>query len=279
MNGFSGICLMVLCLGVICSMGCTQQPEMPEVTQEQTPAPVIPTTTGTPVILPLKIPATTTPAVTATQTIPKKTDAADVTGIRFLRYTDRDFGVYYPSDWNITRSTYTPYYCKNNLITDSPVYRVCYKNETRYLGPFNFYEDGSLKKQRRIVTFTSADGTLKFVAFTADFFDGLDGTVMLNPTYEWTTTQFEKNYPDLTGYAAKYVGNYQFLKGGNTMTASYDVTMTDGSLYYPAAYTKRTVVTPHHVYSFAFITDIKQFNTCQNLKEYLFSSITINDTV
>ncbi len=268
---------MVLCLGVICATGCTHQPEMPQVTQALTPAPSIPTTTGTPVILTSKIPATTTPGVTAMQIIPRETDATEVTRIRFLRYSDHDFGVYYPSAWNITRSTYTPYYCKNNLITDSPVYRVCYKNETRLLGPFNFYEDDSLKKQRRIVTFANADGTIKFVAFTADFFDGLDGNVMLNPTYEWSTTQFEKNYPDLTGYAAKYVGNYQFFKRGNTMTSSYDVTMPEGSLYYPAAYTKRSVVTPHHVYSFGFVTDIEQFNNYQNLKEYMFSSVTIND--
>ena len=197
--------------------------------------------------------------------------------IPFVRYSDNDFSVDYPSAWNITKSSYTPYYCTNILEPDSSTYHLCYKDETQVTGPFNYYDDSNLQKQKRIVTFTSADGRIKFVSFTADFFDGLDGKVMINPTIEWSQKQFENNYPDLTGYAPNYVGNYRFFTTGNMVTSFYDVTMTRSTKYYPTAYTKKSVVTTHHVYTFAWVTDSENFTKYRNLKEYMVSSITVQD--
>ncbi|PKL58433.1 MAG: hypothetical protein CVV34_02315, partial [Methanomicrobiales archaeon HGW-Methanomicrobiales-5] len=178
----------------MCATGCTSQPETPEVPPASTPATPVPTPTGTVVIVTAQIP-TPAPVIIIVTPIPRTTDATEVSAIRFSRYSDNDFSVDYPFTWTVTKSAYTPYYCKNNLDHESVTYWVCYKNETRFIGPFNYYEDSSLKQQQRIVTFTRADGTLKFVSFTADFIEGLKGDVMINPTIDWSRTQFEKSYP------------------------------------------------------------------------------------
>ncbi|MEI7856687.1 MAG: hypothetical protein WCH85_04190 [Methanomicrobiales archaeon] len=281
MKFLSGIGLILLFIAVLCVTGCTSQSQAPEVTPAITTAPpvpvtMIPTTASTLVPTTSKIPATTPPVIVTT-TVPPKADATDVSTIPFVRYSDNDFSLEYPPAWNVTRSTYTPYYCTNTLETDSSTYRLCYKNETQLIGPFNFYEEGNVQKQKRVVTFTSADGRIKLVSFTADFFDGLDGKVMLRPTNEWSQKQFEMNYPDLTGYAPNYMGNYRFITTGNMVTAFYDVTMTRSTGYYPITYTKETVVTTRHVYSFAWVTDGENFTRYQNLKEYMLSSITVKD--
>jgi len=282
MNNYSAIVLFFLCLGILFTAGCMSRPDFPVVPTIPTPSPVIPTTYLPAINNSSTIPPTTSIQVITKSATPKKTplpqeDATDVSRIDFLHYSDKDFGLDYPSTWNITNGTYTPYYCKNSLDADSTSYKVCYQNETKLIGPFNFYEDNNVKKQRRIVTFTSADGRLKFVAFTADFFDGLNGNVMVNQNLEWCKAQFEYNYPDLTGYASKYVGNYKFLAGGNSQVSYYDVTMPENTAYYPLAYTKKTVVTMRHWYSFGFITDNNNFDQYRNLKTYMFSSIRTND--
>jgi hypothetical protein len=276
MKYFSVILLIFLCIAVMCATGCTSQPETPVVPPQSTPATAIQTSTGTVVIVTAQIP-TPAPVIIIVTPIPRTTDATEVSAIRFSRYSDNDFSVDYPSTWTVTKSVYSPYYCKNNLDHESVTYWICYKNETRFIGPFNYYDDSSLKQQRRIVTFTSAEGTVKFVSFTADFYEGLNGNVMINPTIDWSTTQFEKSYPDLTGYSSKYLGNYRFFSGGSTMTSSYDVTLPTGTVYYPSAYTKKSVITPHHLYSFGFVTDGENFSKYQNLKEYMLASITVND--
>lgn len=275
----SATVLLLLCIGLIGAAGCTSQPENTNVTPAITTVPPVPATTFTPVpvrVMP-RIP-TTAPTLLATKTVRPPADPAELSKIRFSPYSDNDFKVDYPSAWNITKSVYTPYYCRNNLDFDSSTFYVCYKNETKSIGPFNFYDDGNIKKQRRVVTFTSPDGRSKFVAFTADLLDVLDGTVMLKPTIEWSRTDFENSYPDLTGYASRYGGNYQLVTGANMMTATYDVTLTRDTKYYPAAYAKKTIVTPHHVYTFGFVTDSENISTYKNLKDYMLSSVAVNDT-
>ncbi|PKL58284.1 MAG: hypothetical protein CVV34_03095 [Methanomicrobiales archaeon HGW-Methanomicrobiales-5] len=64
---------------------------------------------------------------------------------------------------------------------------------------------------------------------------------------------------------------------GNSMTSSYDVTLPAGTDYYPSAYTKKSVITSHHLYSFGFVTDGENFSKYQNLKEYMLASVTVND--
>ncbi len=290
MKFFSGLFLLVLCLAVMCAAGCTTKPVTPErtavtpvvttgtlpSTPAASPAPSVPAITGTIVLPADSSPAAlTTPAASAA--VRPFADPTDLSTIAFSHYSDADFSVDYPSAWTITKATYTPYFCKNYLDYESGIFRVCYENETRSIGPFNFYQDNFLTNNRRIVTFTSADGTLRFVSFTADFVDGQNGIAILNPTIEWTRTQFKNNYPDLSASSYQFIGNYQFFKSGNTLTSSYDVSMYKGTRYYPSAFSKKSVITPHHLYTFAFITDIENFTKYQNLKEYMFSSITVSD--
>ena len=241
------------------------------------PAPSVPATTRTIVLPANSSPAARTTPTAISTTIRPFADPTDLSKIAFSRYSDADFSVDYPTSWTITKSTYTPYFCKNYLDYESGVFRVCYENETKNIGPFNFYEENILTKERRIVTFTSADGTLKFVSFTADFTGSLNGIAILDPTIEWTRTQFKNNYPDLSASSYQFIGNYQILKGGNTLTSRYDVSMYKGTRYYPSAFSKKSVITTHHLYTFVFITDNENFIKYQNLKEYMLSSITVND--
>ncbi len=133
----------------------------------------------------------------------------------------------------------------------------------------------NLKKPSRIVTFTSADGRLKFVASTSDFIDNLNGYFKLNPTLEWIKNEFQSAYPDLA--ASTYVGNYKYFRRGNTMVSTYDVRLPEGSGYYPSAYTEEAVVTVHHFYQFAFTSDNENFDRYQNLKDIMIASIKTND--
>jgi hypothetical protein len=122
--------------------------------------------------------------------------------------------------------------------------------------------------------FISADGTQKLVAFTSDFLDHLDGNFILNPTLEWAKDRVTINYPDVSGSA---VGDYQYSGSGKTMTSRHTVTMPKGSAAYPLAYTMKNFVTIHHDYEFAFISDNENIEKYKNLKERIFSSITLND--
>jgi hypothetical protein len=202
-------------------------------------------------------------------------DPTDVSKITFLRYSDSDFSVDYPSTWTVTTSTYTPYYCKNEVDIERAYYRVCYQDEMKSIGPFSFYPDDDLfKSPSRVVMMRSADGTLKFAAFTRDFLDHLTGNVIVVPSFAWVRDEFQKTYPDL--YAINYVANYREFSTGNAMALSSDVIVpTD---HFPPAYTKEVIITVHHLHRFAFITDTENFTRYQNLRERMFSSIRTHDS-
>ena len=277
MENYSGIFLIFLCMAVIFVAGCTSQTAPAASTITSTPPTSIPTTVMTSFIIPL-IP-TIAPNVTAPSIVPIKTpspkaDATDLSEITFLHYSDNDFSVDYPSTWTIAHSTYTPYPCKSVTDTTRNDYHICFQNETKSIGPFNFYEDITSKTPSRIVTFTSADGKLKFVSFTTDFIDGYIGAFRLSQTPDWCRARFDSSYPDLKG--RDYVGNYKFTQPASNSfgVATYDVTMPKGSQYYPLAYTVKTFVNMRKENSFAFITDNENFNKYQNLKEFMLSSIT-----
>jgi hypothetical protein len=217
-----------------------------------------------------------TPNVTASvvSTPTPQPDPTDVSKITFLRYSDSDFSVDYPSTWTITTSTYTPYYCKNEVDVGRAYYRVCYENEMKSVGPFNFYQDDYLfKSPSRIVMLRSADGKVKFVAFTQDFLDQLDGNVIVVPSFAWVKDEFQKMYPDL--FAINYIANYQEFSTGNAKALSYDVVVPAG--HYPSAYTEEVIITVHQLNRFAFITDNENFARYQNLKQKMISSIQTHD--
>jgi len=276
MTDRSGTVLFFLCMAAVVAAGCTDQtlPDAPiPATTPTAPIPLteittlaIPTTNRGETTIPTIVPGTT-PAPMA--------DPADVAAITFIHYSDSDFSVDYPTAWNITHSAYTRYFCRNVFDDSSTNNHVCYVNETKSIGPFNFYEDDTLRKPSRVVTFTSADGRLKFVAFTSDFLDTVTGNGRRNSSVEWVRNEFDMRYPDLS--ASSYVTNTKFFRSGNFLVSTFDVRLPEGTDYYPTAYTGKSVITLHRVYAFAFTTDSKNFERYRNLKDRMISSIQVND--
>jgi hypothetical protein len=263
MRNYSGIILAPLVIAVIFTAGCTYQ-TAPEAS---VPAPTL----TTPVLTLITLPVITTPViatppstVTTTPAVPTtpavvpvttplpKADPTDVSEIAFSFYYDNDFSVEYPSTWTKATSMYTPY----------PV------------GPFYVYDDPRFNTPYRVITITSPDSTKKFAALTQDFEQA--GTFSLKPTIEWCKEMFQRDYKDLS--AANYLGNYKYFSSGNAMASTYDVTLPEGTHYYPSAYTIKTIVSLRHVYYFGFFTDTENFNKYRNLKEIMISSVKIPET-
>ena len=284
--------LLIICIGMVFFAGCTNTGSKNATTQVTTvPTPTIPT--QTPLLIETAIPTTTVAIVDETTLV--KPDPTDVSKINFSHYSNNDFSIDYPSEWNVSESTFTSYFCKNDLNPMSHNYTICYQNETRNIGPFDFYEtywnNGVLQPTSRVVMFTSADGTLKFSSFTSDFTPPAIGDYILKPTLDWCRTQFEYNYPNLT--ASDYIENYKYFEQGNgnnrAMRSRYDVTMPkDVALPtgvimpmdpkdYPLKTTVEVSITIHHDYYFAFMDHNKDSNKYQNLGEYIISSITTTD--
>jgi hypothetical protein len=258
MKKYSGPILFVLVTVVFFSAGCTNQPA-PEVsglaTTPMTPVPttVSPPVTVTSIILtPLPTVATITSAVVPVKTPLPEADPTDMAAITFEFYYDNDFSVEYPSTWTIDTPLNIPY----------PV------------GPFYVDYDPHFNPQYRIVTFTSPDHTKKFVVLTQDFVQA--GTFTLNPTIDWARQMFQRDYPDLS--AANYLQNYKYFAIGTGMASSYDVTLPEGTHYYPSAYTIETIVSPLHAHNFGFFTDTANFNKYSNLKEIMIGSVKTPDT-
>jgi len=270
MKKYSGIFLIFLCVAFIFSAGCTSQKDSPASTPEPTPQPAAgeipqPPAPEPPTIIP---PETTKPPA-------PKADSTNVSEIQFLQYSDSDFSVDYPSTWTIANSTYFPYYCESILDESRNDYHVCYENETKSIGPFYFWENDHYLKPYRYVTFTSADGTLKFSAFIVDFRETMSGNYMLKPTMDWTKAQFEARYPGILW--SSHITNYKYFQSGNALTSTFDVSLPEGSKYNPEAYSERAMVTVHHVGTFAFFTDNENFEKYSSLKDRMISSVKIND--
>jgi hypothetical protein len=260
MRYYSGILLVLLIIAVIFTAGCTRQtsPAAPvpvpaltaPVTATASPPVIITTTPVIPALTPVI--ATTTTVVPVTTPFPKA-DPTDVSEINFSYYSDSDFSVEYPSTWTTATSMYTPY----------------------SVGPFFLYDDPRLTEPYRVVTITSPDTTKKFVSLTQDFEQA--GDYSLNPTIAWCKAMFQRDYRDLS--AANYLGNFKYFSTGNAMASSYDVTLPEGTRYYPSAYTIKAVVTRRHAYYFGFFTDTQNFSTYRNLKDVMISSVKTTDTV
>jgi hypothetical protein len=153
---------------------------------------------------------------------------------------------------------------------------ICYYTQIQTIGPFDFSEySNQIKKPARIVTFTSADGAHKVVAYITDFLDNQNGNYIINPDLSWVDNQVNSDYPDIGG---NMIGGYQYARSGSTMVVSYTVSTTKSSTAYPLAYVTRNYVTLHHWYEFAYISNITDIQTYQLLENYILSSIIPNDT-
>ncbi|WP_321506813.1 hypothetical protein [uncultured Methanoregula sp.] len=269
-KGCNFFILLLLLSGFIASTGCTslQSPEDKPAITPAAPAPAnitikIMATNATTAVTTKTTPATKKNITTATPTA--QPDPMDVSQVRFVRYSDNDFSLEYPSAWTVTNSTYAANSCVSSAV------KRCYQKEIKTIGPFDFNDDSRLKKISRIITFTSADHRQKVVAFTSDFLDNTNGNYVLNPSIEWCKDLVTANFVDVPGSA---VGDYQYSQSGSTMTSVYTVTMPKGSAAYPLAYAMKNFVTIHHRYYFAFISDTDNLEKYHNLRDRIFSSIT-----
>ncbi len=192
---------LVICIAMIFSAGCTSTGSTNTTTQiTTTPSQTSPIRTPSRITtIETTIPTTTVATLNETPLV--KPDPADVSQINFSHYSNDDFSVDYPSEWNVSESTFTSYYCLNDLNPMSHNYTICYQNETRDIGPFDFYstywDNGVFQPTSRVVMFTSADGTLKFSSFISDFTPPAIGDYVLKPTLEWCKAAFEENPPNL----------------------------------------------------------------------------------
>lgn len=276
MTDRSGTVLFFLCMAAVVAAGCTDQTLPYASIPATTPTAPIPLTEITTLVIPTTNQGETKiPTIVPRTTLSPTADPTDVAAITFMHYSDNDFSVDYPASWNITFSAYHRYFCQNVFDDSRTNYHVCYENETKSIGPFNFYEDDTLRKPSRVVTFTSADGTLKFVSFTSDFLDTVTGNGRRNSSVEWVRIEFDMRYPDLS--ASSYVTNTKFFRSGNFLISRFDVILPEGTDYYPTAYTGESIITLHRVYAFAFTTDTKNFDRYRNLKDRIISSITVHD--
>jgi len=270
MKQYTGTLLFLICIALVLAAGCagrTESARPPLVTETAAPVTTAATTAPVPATPAfIMTPGTTPPSVSVTVPV---ADPTDVQKITFLRYSDSDFSVDYPSSWQITSSTYFPDYCPGSF---GPGKVGCYSGAVSSIGPFGFYDD-TAGRTARIVIFTSADGRLKFASFTQDFPGNLAGNLRIDPNIDWTKSEFLKMYPGL--FPTNYVGNYQYFRSGNAMAASYDARLPEG--YYPPAYSKKVVVTVHHLYSFAFITNSGDADRYRDLNQRMMQSIETKD--
>jgi hypothetical protein len=270
------VIILIMLAGVVCMAGCTTPPPVPEATPTPQPVsipatiPPPPTQTQTVTIAPAV--ATMTTVVPATPAVPA--DPADVSKIQFIKYSDNDFSLEYPSTWKVSKSTYTINPCIQGGTVQNPNASRCYQSEITTIGPFDFNQYEEMKQSARIVTFTSADGKEKAVAFISDFRDNLAGNYVISPTCDWAKDLVTADYPDIGGAE---VSDCRFAQSGNAMYSQYTLTAPQGSAEYPLAYTMKNYVTVHHLYEFAFISDNGNIQKYHDLKEYMFSSITPGD--
>ena len=282
MKEYSGIFVILLCIVSIFAAGCTNQTTetVPTTTPALIQTTVIPTT-----VIPVtsmtseisEIPTITPNETTVLPTLFPKADSTDVSEINFSYYSDSDFSMYYPSTWNVTKSSYTPYVCENVLDPDRKDYHICYLDEKTAFAPFTFREDVNLKKPYRIVTITSSDKTMKFSSLVEDFKEGYTGYFRLNPDIQWCKALFSLYYPNLS--PEMHISNYKYSSNGNAMQSIHDVQLPYDSKYSPSAYSIKAIVTMHHVYEFGFSTDIEHFSKYQNLKDKMMGSIKTFDAV
>ena len=181
--------LLIICIGAIVVAGCTSTGSTnatAQATTIPTPAiqsPVVPNSAT--LAMPTNETTIPTAGIATVNATPDATPdvispyPSDVSKITFTQYKDSDFNVEYPSDWRVSTSSYTGYYCQNDLSCTSSTYHICYQNETKSIGPFDFYslywDNNQYQPTARVVTFTSPDGNIEIFFIYQRHSTGFDG--------------------------------------------------------------------------------------------------------
>ena len=243
------LCIIMLFL-VLGIAGCINNPPEKAVQSVSNGTGSTINTTATTATISTPAPATlSTPETTQTMPVPIPTAETDVSKITFSDYSDMDFSLDYPSNWQIEESN------------------VDYATKKISGGDM-------FKESVRIVAFVSEDNKTKMVATTYDFIT--TGYRVSNPDIEWCRNSVTDRFPDVNGATA--VVNYKFFEddGGNP-TVTYEVILPKNSNWYPYSYSERVVITLHHEYIFDFIAERGDIDAYNNVKDVMFSSIIPND--
>jgi hypothetical protein len=241
------IIMLVLALG---SAGCTNNPPEAAVQSVANGTESTLNTTVTAATQSTPDPTTlSTLETTQTMPVPMPTAETDVSKITFSDYSDMDFSLDYPSNWQIEESN------------------VDYSTKKISGGDI-------FKESVRIVAFVSEDNKTKLVATTYDFI--ATGYRVSNPDIEWCRNSVTAQFPDVNGATA--VVNYKYFEDdGRNPTVTYDVILPKSSNWYPHSYSERIVITLHHEYIFDFIAERGDIDAYNNVKDVMFSSIIPND--
>ena len=128
-------------------------------------------------------------------------------------------------------------------------------------------------KQGISIRFTSASKRITFTAFVSDFLPGYSGDVRINPDFNWVIDRVSMEYP---GYTARnLVYDYSQTFKDSIPVLEYSVRLPDGS----NSYTRYTMVTVRHAYEFTFSADTPTFENNTQLRNYMYNTLVIHDSV
>jgi len=122
------------------------------------------------------------------------------------------------------------------------------------------------------VQFSSPDGRIAFTAEVSTFLPGFSGDFRLNPDISFVQDGVSHEFPQYD--ARNIIYNYQTSTIKSVPVTIYSVGLPDGSV----SYTRYVMVTLRHVYQFTFSSDTATFDQAAQLRNYMFSTLSLADT-
>jgi len=249
---------VLILISLVLAAGCTTTPPKKIIntpaTITETPSLAVTTpftTTSTQIIiLPTPTPVPTETGFTG-YTLPDRTPVPLVTESpkilvdpvsNYTLYSNNDFSVSYPQGWEVV-----------NEIMRYPSNRMCGENK--------------LKPEARLLTFRSADSSLNFTALTMDFVT-VDKCDIKTTIDVWQDT-IQPRFFDVAGPSAmtNFEVKYSEFK---TPSVNFDVMIPQSSVFYPAEYSERDIVSYTHFYTFRFNGNLTGW---KEVKDTMFRSL------
>ena len=122
------------------------------------------------------------------------------------------------------------------------------------------------------VQFSSPDGRLAFTAEVNTFLPGFTGDFRLNPDISFVQDAVSHEFPRYDPRNIVYDYRNSMLR--SVPVTIYSVRLPDGSV----SYTRYIMVTLHHVYQFTFSSDSATFDQAAQLRDYMFSTLSVSDS-
>jgi hypothetical protein len=208
------------------------------------------------IILPTSTPVQTETGFTG-YTLPARTPVPIVTKApliivdpvtNYSFYSDSDFSINYPEGWEVVKD-----------VMRYPSNRMCGENK--------------LKPEARVVTFRSADSSLNFTAITTDFFTA-DNCDIKTTIDVWQGT-IQPRFYDVAGPGSLTNFNIKYSEF-KTPSVNFDVLIPQSSMFYPAEYSERDIVSYTHSYTFRFNGNLTGW---KEVKDTMFGSLKTEERV